>query len=109
MATAAAMHLLVDFRYQEAVRQLQQSPSACPICTSWQVPASYDEALLDCLAEIGVSTAGFEAGHLTVARHEWLAHGRGARRPALDVPADASGLVEQARVIKDAGGSGDAS
>ena len=28
--TEDAAHLLVDFRYREAVQMLQQSPSACP-------------------------------------------------------------------------------
>ena len=63
---------------------------------------SYDEALLDCLAELGVSSAGFESGHLTVARHEWLVRTAGARRLALAFrPTER--IVEQARVIKDDG------
>src|SRR4026207_1935338 len=53
-------HLLIDFRYEEAVRRLRPSPSACPALRTWPVPASYDEALLGCLQEIGVTTVGFE-------------------------------------------------
>ena len=34
----------------------------------WDVPASYEEALMGCLSEIGVTTVGFEAAHVTVAR-----------------------------------------
>src|SRR5688572_517308 len=60
VVTADAIHLLVDFRYDAAVQALQTSASACPALRVWPVPASYDEALLACLAEIAVSTAGFE-------------------------------------------------
>jgi Xaa-Pro aminopeptidase len=66
--TRDALHLLVDFRYHDAVRALQESPAACPGLRIWDVPASYEEALIGCLAEIGVTTVGFEAAHVTVAR-----------------------------------------
>lgn len=100
VAAAGAMHLLVDFRYHESVRQLQASASGCPTLRLWPVPASYDEALLQCLAETGVTTVGFEAAHLTVARHEWLVRTAAARRVAVTLrPTER--VVEQARVIKD--------
>jgi Xaa-Pro aminopeptidase len=99
--TRDAVHLLVDFRYHEAVRVLQASPSACPGLRLWDVPASYEEALISCLAEIGAITVGFEAAHVTVARYEWwrgTIAGRG-----LDITLRATErVVEQARVIKDA-------
>lgn len=102
VATVGAMHLLVDFRYWEAIRALQQSEAACPSIKVWDVAASYDEALLDCLADIGVSTVGFEAAHLTVGRYEWLMKTAAARR--LDVAFRATErVVEQARMVKDAG------
>lgn len=99
--TRDALHLLVDFRYHEAVRELQASASACPGLRMWEVPASYEEALVGCLAEIGVTTVGFEAAHVTVARYEWWREtvaGRG-----LDITLRSTErLVEQARMIKDA-------
>jgi Xaa-Pro aminopeptidase len=102
LAATGAMHLLVDFRYQESVRLLQASAAACPTLKVWPVPASYDEALLNCLVETGVSAAGFEAGHLTVARHEWLLRTAAARRLGLTLrPTER--VVEQARIIKDGG------
>jgi Xaa-Pro aminopeptidase len=102
VATAGAMHLLVDFRYQEAIRQLQQTEAACPSLQVWSVAASYDEGLLDCLGQIGVGTVGFEAGHLTVSRHEWLVQAAASRR--LDLIFRATDrVVEQARIKKDAG------
>jgi Xaa-Pro aminopeptidase len=101
VVTRDAAHLLVDFRYHEAVRALQASPSACPALRLWDVPASYEEALIACLAEIGVTTVGFEAAHVTVARYEWWREtiaGRG-----LDMTLRSTErVVEQARLIKDA-------
>jgi Xaa-Pro aminopeptidase len=99
--TRDAVHLLVDFRYHEAARALQVSPSACPGLQLWDVPASYEEALIECLADIGVTTVGFEAAHVTVARYEWWREtiaGRG-----LDITLRSTErIVEQARLIKDA-------
>jgi Xaa-Pro aminopeptidase len=99
--TRDAAHLLIDFRYQESVRALQASPFACPALRMWDVPASYEEALIGCLSEIGVTTVGFEAAHVTVARHEWWREtiaGRG-----LDITLRSTErIVEQARIIKDA-------
>jgi Xaa-Pro aminopeptidase len=98
--TRDAAHLMVDFRYREAVRVLQESPCACPGLRVWPVPASYDEALLSCLTGIGTSVVGFEAAHVTVAKHEWWQEAVAARR--LDVALRATEhVVERARLIKD--------
>jgi len=99
--TPEAVHLLIDFRYQESVRALQDSPAACPGLRVWDVPASYEEALIACLAEIGAATVGFEAAHVTVARHEWWRETIAAR--VLDIALRSTErVVEQARMIKDA-------
>ena len=98
--TDEAVHLLVDFRYREAVQMLQQSPHACPGMVVRDVPASYDEALLDCLGEIGVSTVGFEAAHVAVAKHDWWLRTSAARTLAVAWRATEK-VVEQARVVKD--------
>jgi Xaa-Pro aminopeptidase len=99
--TRDAVHLLVDFRYHEAVRALQASPSACPGLRLWDVPASYEEALIACLAEIGVTTVGFEAAHVTVARYEWWRETIAGRGLAITLRSTER-VVEQARLIKDA-------
>jgi len=100
VATREAMHIALDFRYRESVRLLQESSSACPGLRVWDVPASYDEALLQCLAQIGVSIVGFEAAHLTVARHNWWRDALAGR--SMDVELRATdGVVEQLRVVKD--------
>jgi Xaa-Pro aminopeptidase len=100
VVTEDAMHLLVDFRYDESVRQLQASAAACPSLRVWPVPASYDEALLRCLAEIGAATVGFEATHLTVARHDWLVRSAAARQMRLTFR-QTERVVEEARAVKD--------
>ncbi len=96
-----ASHLLVDFRYQEAVQQLQESEMSCPGLRVVAVPASYDEALLGCLEEIGVSTVGFEADHVSVAKHEWWRKAAAGRGLALTFRAGER-VVEDLRIIKDA-------
>jgi len=99
--TRDAAHLLIDFRYKEAVAGLQASEAACPDLRVWDVPASYDEALLGCLQAIGATVIGFEAAHVTVKTHDWWernAHGRELGitfRPTERV-------VEQIRIVKDA-------
>ena len=98
--TADGVHLLIDFRYAEAVRARQASAAACPGLTARHVPASYDEALVACLAELGVQRVGIEARHLTVARLEWLRNTIAARQLAIDVRFT-DGVVERERRVKD--------
>jgi Xaa-Pro aminopeptidase len=101
VVTRDALHLLVDFRYHEAVRALQASPSACPELRLWDVPASYEEALISCLADIGVAAVGFEAAHVTVARYEWWRETIAGRGLEITLRSTER-VVEQARLIKDA-------
>jgi Xaa-Pro aminopeptidase len=95
------VHLLVDFRYRESVRMLQSSPAACPGLKVWDVTASYDEALMTCLGDIRAAVVGFEAAHVTVTRYEWWRRTVEARQLGLTLRAT-EGVVEKARVIKDA-------
>lgn len=99
--TREAVHLLVDFRYDASVRARQETPGACPGLTVWPVPASYEEALLDTLARLGVGTVAFEAGHVTVARHTWWRNTLAARGMGVDLR-PSEGVIESARVVKDA-------
>jgi Xaa-Pro aminopeptidase len=100
VATRDAMHLAIDFRYRESVRLLQESPSACPGLQVWDVPASYDEALLQCLGEIGVSVVGFEAAQLSVARYNWWREAILGRTLNVELRATER-VIEQLRVVKD--------
>src|SRR5688572_3572200 len=99
--TEDAAHLLVDFRYREAVEMLQRSASACPGLVVRDVPDSYDEALLACLRDIGVSRVGFEPAHVSVAKHEWWQRTSEAHTLNLAWRATEK-IVEEARVVKDA-------
>jgi Xaa-Pro aminopeptidase len=93
-------HLLVDFRYAESVRALQASGSACPDLRVWPVPASYDDALVECLAEIGARRVGFEAAHMTVARHTWLRRALEDRAASV-VLLPTERVIERLRLVKD--------
>jgi Xaa-Pro aminopeptidase len=93
-------HLLVDSRYREAVNMLQRTDSACPDLLIRDVPESFDDALLRCLAEIDASAVGFEAAHVSVARHgSWQTM---AERTGLSLAFQATDrIVEEARLVKD--------
>jgi Xaa-Pro aminopeptidase len=101
VATREAMHLLVDFRYEEAVRMRQDSETACPGLVSWRVPGSYEEALVNCLADLGAGTVGFEAAHVTVARHKWWSDTIASRSLAIELRSTEQ-VIEGARMVKDA-------
>jgi len=98
--TGGAIHLLVDSRYQTAVRSLQETPSACPSLTVWPVPASYEEALVNLINEIGgLRVLGIEGTHLTVARKDWLDKTLTSRGMAT-ILQSTERVVEQIRLIK---------
>ena len=99
--TRDAVHLLVDFRYREAVQMLQASPSACPDLRVRDVPASYDEALFECITESRWGSVGFEAGHVTVAKLEWWRK-HAETQPIAVALRPTERVVEQLRIVKDA-------
>lgn len=99
--TGIGAHLLIDFRYEEAVRALQESAAASPRLRRWQVPGSYDEALVGCLCDIGVNEVGFEAAHLSYARHEWVTRTLSAKDCGV-VLRSTRDVVERIRMVKDA-------
>ena len=98
--THDAVHLVSDFRYTEAVAQLQGSPHACPGLVVREVPASYDEALIGLLADLQITRVGIEAAHMAVARFEWLRRSIEARRLSI-VLSHTERIVEAQRMIKD--------
>ena len=91
--TADTAHLLVDGRYAESVRMNQASAAASPDTRVWPVPASYDEAVLACLVELGTARVGFEADHLSVSRFDWFRQTIAARGAGTSI-VDLSGLFE---------------
>jgi Xaa-Pro aminopeptidase len=95
------MLFITDFRYTTTLAETQAGASACPQLEAVTSRGSYDATLAGVLTELGAHRAGFEAAHLTVGRHQWLAARLSS--PALDLELVATeGVVERARVIKDA-------
>ena len=93
---------VTDFRYVTAIRAAEGTAYECPDLELVVVEGSYDATLARLLDSLGGTRVGFEAANLTVSRHTWLAStlGRaGAVAPQL-VPTE--GIVEDARVRKDA-------
>jgi Xaa-Pro aminopeptidase len=101
VVTHTSVHLLIDFRYQESVRATQASAAACPDLRTWNVPASYDEALIDMLSAPDMpAKLGIEAAHMTVARKEWLERTTASRGMVLSWNSTER-VVEQFRQVKD--------
>ena len=98
--TAERLFFLTDFRYLTTMSDMQSSPFECPSLEVVTVAGSYDATLAELLLSLKASRVGFEAAHLSVARHQWLLAriAEGNRPPEL-VPTDA--VVETARVRKD--------
>ncbi|HEX4347213.1 MAG TPA: Xaa-Pro peptidase family protein [Vicinamibacterales bacterium] len=113
--TADRLYFVTDFRYVAAISEMRGQPDECPGLELVTVESSYDETLAQVLAGLkprtttagagleprttdGAVRVGFEGANLTVARHEWL------RRRLDGGPtfATTEGLVESARVTKDA-------
>ena len=98
---------ITDFRYLETVETSQASDAACPALELLVVDGSYDATLARVLAEVSVdpvdpvSIVGFEAAHMSVSRHAWLATALGAAASTMTLRAT-EGIVERARSIKDA-------
>jgi Xaa-Pro aminopeptidase/Xaa-Pro dipeptidase len=101
VVTSDAVQLLSDFRYVEAIARLQASVHACPGLVAHKVPASYDEALVRLLGELGVRRVGIEAAHLSVARFEWLRRTADARKLPITL-VHTERIVERLRIVKDA-------
>jgi Xaa-Pro aminopeptidase len=99
VVTPTRVDLMVDARYQEAVRARQESPRACPGLQIHLVPGSYDDMLVDFLVALEAPVVGFEARHVSVAMHE-------AWRRRLGESADrlraTERVVEDLRAVKDA-------
>jgi Xaa-Pro aminopeptidase len=101
IVTPTDIELLVDFRYRESVRSRQESAAACPGLRIREVPDSYDEALVSAAMIMAGKVIGIEAGHLTVARHEWLTQTWQSRGASITLRSTER-FVERFRAVKDA-------
>jgi Xaa-Pro aminopeptidase len=98
--TADRLHFITDFRYVTALAATRGLPHDCPGLELVTVDTSYDATLASLLQSMPSARVGFEAAHLTVARHGWLTAtlARGEMTPVLTAT---EGIVERARVRKD--------
>jgi len=97
---AERIRFLTDFRYLTAIADTRGTAHECPDLDAITVEGSYDGALAATLCAAPWKRVGFEAAHLTVARHVWLE--AATRAPESDVSLIATErIVERARVTKD--------
>lgn len=94
--------LLIDARYREAARALVDGGGAPSGLRLVDVPGSYDTAVLDLCRAAGLRRIGIEAEHLPVSRFQWFTRMGGTSSDPPDWVAT-TGLVEQARIVKDPG------
>jgi len=105
--TAHGLYFITDFRYVTAVSDMAGTAHQCPDLEIVTVDGSYDATLAGLLAARPWKRIGFEAAHLTVARHDWLAQTLKSSESAIRNPQSAielvatERLVERARVRKD--------
>ena len=100
--TRERLHFITDFRYVTVITEAQRTAIACPDLELTVVEGSYDAALA-ALIDTTPGSIGVESPHLTVSRYDWLlktlaSAGGAPRRLELT-----EGMVERARVRKDAG------
>src|SRR5215470_5666907 len=102
VVTAGHLYFLTDFRYITAVNDAHGTAWECPGLELVQVEGSYDATLAGLLASLPLTRVGFEAANLTVSRYDWLRRTlpRGETSGPELVPTE--GLVEAARIKKDA-------
>jgi len=95
--TADRLEVLTDSRYVTSIRALQRTTPGLELVT---IDGSYDATLAIRLASPSLRRVGFEAAHLTVARHDWLTASLAGHTGQVSlVPTD--GIVEQGRLCKD--------
>lgn len=95
------LRFLTDSRYVTAVADTRGTPHECPGLEIVTVTGSYDAQLADVLVAGGDVAVGYEAAHLTVARFNWLVSTLSRQGgPRRLIPTE--GVVERARVVKDA-------
>jgi Xaa-Pro aminopeptidase len=92
---------ITDFRYLTAIAETRGAAHECPALEVIRAEGAYDAALADLIAAREWPRIGFEAAHMTVNRHQWLAAKIGANATATCQLVPTEGIVEGARVTKD--------
>src|SRR2546423_4037830 len=70
--TPDRLQFITDSRYVTVMADARGTPYECPGLEVVTVEGSYDATLAEALAPH--ARIGFEAAHLSVARHQWLTH-----------------------------------
>src|SRR5256885_10562140 len=68
---AERLRFVTDFRYVSALAASRGAPHECPDLDVVVVDGSFDATLASVIASAAGRRVGFEAAHLTVARHQW--------------------------------------
>ena len=103
VVTQDRLHLVLDFRYSAAAKELWNSPNGCPDAEIVPVERTYDETLTALLKTLRLKRLGIEGAYLSVNRANDLAKsldGTGSPDPIALIPTDS--IVEQLRIVKDA-------
>ena len=95
--TADRLECLTDSRYVTEIERLRRDFAALELT---RVDGAYDVTLVQRLKESGLARVGFEAAHLTVARHTWITTAL-EQSPAFVALVATESLVERSRVVKD--------
>ena len=98
---AERLRFVTDFRYVSALAASRGAPHECPDLDVVVVDGSYDATLASVIASAAGRRVGFEAAHLTVARHQWLTSTLAASSKDAVELVSTEGIVERARVRKD--------
>ena len=107
---ATKLSFVTDFRYVTALAGTRGTAHECPGLEVITVEGSYDAALAERLSAGSARRIGFEAAHLTVARHDWLQSTLtnqstiSGQQSAIGSPIElvpTEGVVERLRVRKD--------
>ena len=104
VVTGGRIIFITDSRYTAAIEQARGTLHECPALELVTVEGTYDLTLARLLASVPGSRVGFEAAHLSVARHAWLRKAVGVTAAApleLSELVRTEGLIERVRVQKD--------
>jgi Xaa-Pro aminopeptidase len=102
VVTSEGIFFVTDFRYLTTVGETRGTAHACPGLELVRADGSYDATLVELIGSHGWARVGFEAAHVTVARHQWLTAALRADAPRERELAPTEGVVERSRVRKDA-------
>jgi Xaa-Pro aminopeptidase len=101
VVTGERIFFVTDFRYVTTIDETRGSAHACPGLELVRADGSYDAALAELIGSHGWTRVGFEAAHVTVARHQWLTARLRAEGPSDRELVPTEGVVERSRVRKD--------